>query len=515
MTDSSAKRKMRWWIPSGILLLVYGFVAYMFVVQDVSRHFAWVTLTVLVLPILGLWYVFLTQLPWKRRWRLFGAWVLMVGLVTGGLISTTQWEGSLNGGAIPRLVWKWLPKLDERLDDLEGSGGEATLSTAGQDFPQFLGPNRDGILEGVTLDADWFAQPPEELWRREIGAGWSGFSISRGRALTQEQRGKKELISCYDLATGEPLWVHENETRFEESMGGDGPRANPTIDGERVYALGGTGILDCLDFQSGDLIWTRHVLEEHSAENLMYGKASSPLIVGELVVVTGGKKPGPTVLAYHREKGELVWSAGDDSASYASPVLANLAGQEQIVCVNHNTVTGHEPTTGKILWTWKWPAKMPKSALAQPVGQDRLLVSASYGMGTALLKISREGEGFTVEKVWKNREMKTKFSNVCIAGGYAYGLDEGRLACVELATGKRQWRGKNYGYGQNILVGDHLLVQSERGYVALVEADPHSFKEVGRQKALQHKTWNTPALAGEYLLVRNDREAVCFKLKLK
>ncbi|MFM1559871.1 MAG: PQQ-binding-like beta-propeller repeat protein [Roseibacillus sp.] len=515
MTDSSAKRKMRWWVPVGLVLLIYGFVGFLFVTQDVSRHMAWVLLTVLALPLLALWYIWLTQLPWKRRLMLFGIWVLCVSGGGAALPLMTRWDGSLNGGAIPRLVWKWSSKLDARLDQLEGTGGEATLKTAEQDFPQFLGPNRNGILPGLNLEPDWLEHPPKELWRRKIGAGWSGFTVAEGRALTQEQRGKNELVSCYDLVTGEPLWVHENETRFEEAMGGDGPRANPTIHDGRVYALGATGILDCLELSSGDLVWTRNILAEHDAKNVMYGKACSPLIVGDLVIVTGGTSPGPTVLAYHREKGELAWSAGDDSASYASPIVTTLAGQEQIVSLNHNTVTGHEVATGEILWTWKWAAKMPKSALAQPVGENRLFVSASYGMGTALLEVSRKGEGFTVAKVWKNLQMKTKFSNVCLKDGYAYGLDEGRIACVEVATGKRQWRGAKYGYGQNLLAGDHLVIQSERGFVTLVEATPEKFREVARLEALRHKTWNTLALAGEYLLVRNDREAVCYRVKLK
>ena len=212
-----------------------------------------------------------------------------------------------------------------------------------------------------------------------------------------------------------------------------------------------------------------------------------------------------------------VWTAGTDAASYASPTVAELAGRRQVVSLNANTVTGHDLDTGKILWSWDWPAKMPKSASAQPVGGDRLLVTASYGMGSAVIEIAK-GDGpdeFTASKVWKNLQMKTKISNVCMRDEYAYGLDEGRLACVEVATGKRIWRGTNYGYGQNLRAGEHLIVQAERGYVALVKASPEEFTEVARIDALDGKTWNNPALAGEYLLVRNDREAVCFRVNLE
>lgn len=513
---SASKRKMRWWVPIALLALVSGLVGYFFLTEEASRQFYAIALVLILIPVLLLWYIWLTQLPWGRRFMLFGLWVAMLGLVVGGLAMTTRWEGSLSGGAVPRLVWRWAKKPDQKLARLEGSGSEAKLKGAAvvSEFRQFLGPHRDGILP-QQLEPDWVAHPPRELWRRKIGAGWSGFSVAEGRAITQEQRGKKELVSCYDLLTGDPLWVLEEEVRFVEKMGGDGPRANPTIFENRVYALGGTGILNCIDLSSGQRIWGRQILKEHGATNLMYGKACSPLIVGELVVVTGGKSPGPTLLAYHREKGELVWSAGEDSASYASPVLGTLAGQEQIVCVNHNTVTGHGVGTGKILWTWKWKANRPKSAQAQLVGQNQVFVSASYGMGTALLEISKKGEAFAVKKIWKGKAMKTKFSNVSIVAGHAYGLSEGKLSCVKVATGKTVWTGDYYGYGQNIVVGDHVLIQAEDGHVALAEVSPEAFRAVAEMEALRYKTWNAPTLAGAYLLVRNDREAACFKLKLK
>ncbi len=508
---------MRWWVPFLLVLVMGGFVGYLFAVGDVARFFAALALSAIGLLLVALWYIFLTQLPWRRRLVYFGGLVLVVIGAGVGLAASTRWEGSLNGGAIPRLVWKWRPDLDARLERLEGSGGQATQPEAKAEFAQFLGPQRNGVLPSVSLDPDWSAHPPQELWRSEIGAGWSGFVVAEGRAITQEQRGKEELAACYDLVTGEPLWVHGNEARFEEAMGGDGPRATPTIHDGKVYVMGATGILDCLELSSGSPLWSRNIFEERKFGNVMYGKACSPLIVGELVVVTGGKEPGPTLLAYDRLTGEPAWTAGDDAASYASPILTTLGGREQIVSLNAKTATGHDPGTGGILWKWVWPGEktMPKSALVQPVGKDRLFVSASYGMGTFLLQVAKKGDAFEVSKIWKKLQMKTKFSNVCIKDGYAYGLDEGRLACVEVATGTRKWRGTNYGYGQNLLAGDHLLVQAERGAVALVEATPDRFREVARLKALRHKTWNNPALAGEYLLVRNDREAVCFRVKLR
>ena len=508
---------MRWWIPLLLVVVAGGHVVALYLGEETSRQFVtagWAVLLGLVgLP---LWYILFTGQPSGRPARLLGLWVLSLAVLAAGLLLTIRWEGSLSGGAVPRLTWRWVKKPDEKLLALTGSGSEPVrkVESLYLDFPQFLGPKRNGVVE-VRLNPDWETHPPEELWRREIGAGWSGFSVVNYRAITQEQRGGKELVSCYDLVTGAPLWVVEEEARFAEFMGGDGPRANPTIVDGRVYALGATGILNCIDLVTGQRVWRREVLREEAVENLIYGKASSPLVEGELVIVTGGKKPGPTLLAYDRKKGERVWSAGEDAASYASPVVLELAGHRQIVCVNHNTVTGHEIESGKILWSWGWPATRPKSAQAQQVGPEEILVTASYGMGAAVLRVTRDGDGFKVEVNWKKKVMKTKFSNVCIKDGCAYGLSEARLACVGLGSGEQVWRGDYYGYGQNLLVGDHLLVQAEPGHVSLLEVSRDGFRELGRLEALEGKTWNTPSVAGEYLLLRNDREAVCYRLSLK
>ena len=516
-SGAKKRRRMRWWIPLLLVAAASGHVVALYLREDTHRQFAtagWVVLLGFVL--LPLWFILGTQQPAARLGKLLAVWGLALAVFVAGLLSATRWEGSLSGGAVPRLAWRWAKKADEKLLVLTGSGGEPVRKAESLylDFPQFLGPNRNGVVE-INLDPDWVAHPPEEMWRREIGAGWSGFSVVNYRAVTQEQRSGKELVSCYDLVTGEPLWVVEEEVRFEEAMGGDGPRANPTIVEERVYALGATGILNCIDLVTGQRIWRREVIGEQGTENLMYGKASSPLVEGNLVIVTGGKKPGPTLLAYDRETGERVWSAGEDSASYASPVVLRLGGHRQLVCVNHNTVTGHEISSGRILWTWDWPATRPKSAQAQQVGPEEILVTASYGMGAAVLRVTPEGDDFKVEASWKKKVMKTKFSNVCIKDGFAYGLSEARLACVGLGSGEKIWRGDYYGYGQNLLVGAHLLVQAEAGHVVLLEISRDGFRELGRLEALRDKTWNTPSLAGEYLLVRNDREAVCYRLRLK
>jgi outer membrane protein assembly factor BamB len=297
-------------------------------------------------------------------------------------------------------------------------------------------------------------------------------------------------------------------------MGGDGPRATPTIDGGRVYALGATGILDCLDAATGKLIWTHDTLKEEGLPNTYFGKSSSPLLVDDLVVVTGGMAKRATLLAFKREDGAPAWRTGNDEASFSSPVLVTLGGRRQILSINAACVTGHDTKDGSIFWEYSWANnKWPKCAQPVVLDGDRVLVSASFNAGCVLLQVKGEADGkLSAAEVWKNRNMKSEFSNLVARGGYLYGLDDGILACIDLNTGERKWKDGRYGHGQVMLVDDWLLVQTEPGQVALVEANPAGYREVARLNALGAKTWNTPALAGELLLVRNDQEAACYRL---
>ena len=211
------------------------------------------------------------------------------------------------------------------------------------------------MLTGIPLYRDWDRSPPKTIWRQPIGLGWSAFAVSGQHAVTQEQRREDELIVCYDLQTGHALWAHTNRVRFSETLGGDGPRATPTLHKGRVYAMGASGILDCLEEATGQLIWSRDVLRENHLSNLTWGKSCSPLLVQDLVVVTGGEQREKTLLAYEAATGKPVWQAGRDRASYCSPLLASLCGQEQILMVNGHSVTGHDPHHGEILWEYAWP----------------------------------------------------------------------------------------------------------------------------------------------------------------
>jgi outer membrane protein assembly factor BamB len=387
------------------------------------------------------------------------------------------------------------------------------------DMPRFLGAKGDGVLPEPDWQTDWKAHPPREVWRIKVGDGWAGFAVAGGRALTQEQRGTEEYVTCYDLATGKLLWAHADTARFDEAMGGIGPRSTPTIDVTQnaVFTMGAKGLLNCLELTTGKVLWNKDVLKDSgTTKSPEWGKSAAPLLLGDNIVCSGGDN-GATLIAYRRSDGQLVWKAGDDGGSYSSPVLMTLAGREQILSVNSNSVTGHDPATGSVLWKFDWPGMFPKVCQPVQVAPDRILVTTSYGLKSNLLEVKTATDGkMTVSSIWAASAPRTKFSSASVFGTHAYALDEGTFCCVDLATGERVWREGRYGFGQQICVGEHwMLVQAEKGFIALVKANPEKLEEVSRLEALHAKTWNPPTLAGRWLLVRNDREAVCFELPSK
>jgi outer membrane protein assembly factor BamB len=411
---------------------------------------------------------------------------------------------------------------------IKSSVGELSTSSAKlvgdpkNDFPAFQGPARDAVLLDVKLDRDWASHPPKQLWREDIGAGWSGFVAVGGYAFTQEQRGEDECVVCRDLKTGKEAWVHSDKAPYEnkpryEGMGGPGPRCTPTIDEGRVYTIGATGICNCLDATTGKRIWMHNIVTENSGNVAGHGVCGSPLIVGNYVVVAPTGKPAGSLAAYDRVTGKLAWCTGVNSASYATPMLASVAGVEQILNYDEHGLTGHDPTTGKVLWHFVWDSSQPicSQPIANAGAPDQILVTIGYGKGSALVKVSCAADGkWSVEPLWEIKRMKTKFTTAVAHNGYVYGLDDGIMQCMDIKTGKQMWKGGHYEHGQILLAGNTIIVQTEPGPVVLLDTNPKQLTELGSVPALSSKTWNCPALAGKYLLVRNDHEAVCYEVSL-
>jgi outer membrane protein assembly factor BamB len=363
--------------------------------------------------------------------------------------------------------------------------------------------------------ANWPSQGLPELWRQTVGGGYASMTVAHGRVFTIEQRREEEVVAAYDLASGGELWTHGWPARFEEAMGGPGPRATPTWNEGKVYALGATGEFHVLDEATGKLIWKKNILADSGAQNLHWAMAASPLIVDDKVIVQPGGS-GASVVAYHKLSGEPVWKTLSDTQSYTSPMEVTLAGRRQILAVSANRMMGIAIEDGSLLWEFPW-ATSGGGNISQPlvVDERQVFISGGYGHGSALVKITGSGEALRAEEVWQNTNLKCRFNPPVLYEGHVYGLDEGILAAIDVWTGERNWKGGRYGYGQILLAAGHLIVLTESGDLVLVEATPEAHRELARFKAMDGKTWNNPAIAGGKLLVRNQTEMACYDLSTR
>lgn len=535
-SQATTGRRVRWGSVLWMLLVLTCGVSIVWLRWQAARlDYAEVNVMTLILTFILLLAILARLCVWRGASRTV-RWlpVVAVAALTAAAAGSLRVD-RVSGRLVPQFSWRWAPKPDRLLafPSVTADAPEIDLrTTTSADFPQFLGPRRDLTVSHVTLHRDWQSRPPRLVWRQPIGAGWSGFSVVNGYAVTLEQRGEDELVTCYDVTSGKACWTHSVVARHQTVLGGVGPRSTPTIDQGLVYALGATGVLRCLDGGTGQLVWRDELLRrcgvnlEEDLQAVAWGRAASPLVVDDLLIVPlGGPAGGPytSLIALDKRTGDLRWQGGASQVSYASPSLMTLASTRQIVIVNESSVSGHRVEDGVELWSHPWPGGSTSSASvsqAVAVSPSQLLLSKGYGIGSALIEV-RHGSDDTwaTRTLWEQTGLlKTKFTNVAVRDGYAYGLSDGILECVDISAGRRCWkerRGGNFGHGQILLVDDLLLVSAEDGTVALVEANPDRFVKLSEFAALSDQTWNTMCLAGPYLLVRNAVEAACYELPLQ
>jgi outer membrane protein assembly factor BamB len=377
-------------------------------------------------------------------------------------------------------------------------------------WPGFRGPGRDGIVRGVKIATDWSASPPVEMWRRAVGPGWSSFAVQGDLVYTQEQRGEDEVVACYGLKTGQPVWRHRDAARFWESNGGAGPRGTPTLAGGRVYSLGGTGLVNALDAATGAVVWVRDAAADTKAKTPTWGFSGSPLVIDDLVVVAASG----ALAAYDKTSGQPRWVGAVRGPSYSSPQLATIDGVRQILLMSGKGIASVAPEDGTLLWQHEWEGYPIVQPALTPEGD--VLIAANESSGTRRLAIGRDSGGWAARERWTSNGLKPYFNDFVVHGGHAYGFDGRILSCIDLADGQRKWKGGRYGNGQLVLLAeqDLLLVLSEEGELALVSATTDGFRELARLPAIEGKTWNHPVLAGDTLLVRNAEEMAAFRLAL-
>jgi outer membrane protein assembly factor BamB len=439
----------------------------------------------------------------------------------------SRWEPTAETKAAD--YWKTLdqsaPSVDTEQHLNSPTPPEAKLAVSPLDWPQFEGPKRDGVARGVHVRSDWRENPPRRMWDHPVGAGWSSFAVVGKYALTQEQRDDDEAVVCYDADTGRQLWAHlDRGARHSTVLGGLGPRATPTVSGSRVYTFGATGILNCLDPESGGLIWSTNAVKEAGVPPVQFGMSGSPLVYDNVVVVNPGgirtsmadrRESGRAVIAYDRLTGQRIWATGDYQAGYASPILATIGGVRQVIIYDAVGAGGYDAATGNELWRSPEWMNSTYNNIAQPIIlPDRsIFLSSGYGTGSILFDAHKSGDLWTVKERWRApNKFKLKFNTGVYRDGFVYGLDEGILACLDLSNGKLRWKKGRYSYGEVLLLKDLLLVLSEEGDAVLVEISPSGSREVSRFHAISGKTWNHPAISRERLYVRNGEEAACFDL---
>lgn len=392
----------------------------------------------------------------------------------------------------------------------------ATLSA--QDWPQILGPNRNGIYTGPPIVPSFPRTGPPSIWKRDIGAGFSGPAVVGDRLVLFHRVNNRETVEAMDALTGKTIWTFDYATAYRDDFGFDeGPRAIPTIAGGRVFTHGADGWLHGIDFATGKMLWSSDTRKVFDAPKGYFGVASSPVVDGNRVLVNVGGKQGG-IVAFDAATGKTLWTATTDEPSYSAPVIADINKQHTAAFFTRTGLVAVDPSNGKVLYQYRWRARMAASvnAAVPIVNGNQIFLSSSYGTGAVLLQV----ENNTVKPIWSGDEsMSNHYSTSVLKDGYLYGFD-GRqefgqtLRCVELATGKVMWNVDAFGAGSLLIAGETLVITRESGELALAPASPKAFRFSARAQLMKGIVRAFPALANGRYFVRNDRQLAAFDLRM-
>jgi outer membrane protein assembly factor BamB len=387
---------------------------------------------------------------------------------------------------------------------------------SGNDWPQWRGPNRDGVSKETGLLKQWPTNGPPLVWKASgAGGGYSSFAVVGGRLFTMGLRGDREYIIAFDVSTGKEVWATPNGSAFRNDRG-DGPRGTPTIDGDRVYALGGSGDLSCLDRATGRVIWTMNVLKKFGGSNIQWGISESPLVIGDKVLVNAGG-PGASIVALNKKDGSLIWKSQSDTAGYSSAISVDAGGATEVIFFTSKRAVGLDLRDGRLLWEYPRPAN-DVANVATPVARgNRVFISSDYGTGGGLIEIQSNGKDVTAREVYFTKEMKNHHSSTVLVGDYLYGFSSSILTAMRFDTGEVAWRDRSVGKGSLVYADGRLYCLSENGVVGLVEATPAGYHEKGRFQIPQGSlpTWTHPVVAGGRLYLRDQDTIFAFDVREK
>ena len=385
------------------------------------------------------------------------------------------------------------------------------------DWPQFLGPTRDGVYAGTDIASSWPATGPPVVWRKDVGEGFAGPVVTGGKLILFHRTAGKEIVECWDATTGAKVWSYDSPTAYRDDFGFDeGPRAAPVVVDGAIYTFGAEGVLTSLDFTTGKKRWSVATHTQFSVRKGFFGAAGSPLVEGGRVLVNVGG-PGAGIVAFDAKTGGVAWKTTSDEASYSSPAIATIGGARHALFFTRAGLVDLDPSNGQVRFTFPWRSRSSASVNAATplVIGNQVFVSASYGTGAALLEVN----GSQFRKIWSSDDAMSNHYSTCVyRDGFLYGFhgrqEEGQaLRCVELRTGKVMWNVDGYGAGTVTLAGDRLLILRENGELLMSPATPKEFRPGPHARILNGVVRSYPAIADGMLFARNEHTLVCVRLR--
>jgi outer membrane protein assembly factor BamB len=384
------------------------------------------------------------------------------------------------------------------------------------DWPQWRGPKRDGVSVERGLLKDWPAGGPKLAWKAAgAGEGYSSFATSNGRLYTLGARGGTEYVIAYDAETGKRLWEAAHGPRFSNDRG-DGPRATPTIEGDRLYAFGASGDMTAMETATGKVLWRVNVLKQFGGSNITWGLSESPLVLGDRILINAGA-PGASIVALKKTDGSLIWKSERDEAGYSSAILQEVGGVRQAVYFTGQRALGIDVESGKLLWSYDKVANNTANIATPIIRGNRVFLSSGYGTGAALLEMTPASGGVSAREIYFTREMRNHHASSVLVGDYLYGFSETILTAMHFDTGKVAWRDRSVGKGSVVFADDRLYLYSENGVVGLAEATPTGYREHGRFEIASGRlpTWSHPVVSGGKLFIRDQDNIFAYDVKGK
>lgn len=375
------------------------------------------------------------------------------------------------------------------------------LSARAADWPNFRGPNFDGISSEEDFHWQWNVRKPTVRWKTDVGIGFSSVAVSLGKVFTMGNLKDTDYVMAFNEADGKLAWRYTYPCIAGDLSTRPGPRATPTVVGDQVYTLSKLGHLLCLNFDTGQLHWSKNLVSDFGGNYPAWGYSGSPLVYGNLIITETGHEKGRSVIALNRLTGKLVWANGTDRPGYASPVPFKIGQLDGVAVFSGQAITGRWLSNGRPIWRQNWKTTDDVNAASPIIWENKVFVSSGYNSGCALIRF---GNNYS-RAIWSNRYMRNKHTSCVRIGSHLYGFDEKELRCMDIVTGAINWRSKNYGAGSLTAAGDKLIVLAETGLLAVVEASPWQFKELARVQTLAGKEiWTPPVLANGTIYVRNN-----------